>query len=458
MPAKKKKEFGLRNLETMNEKLKSDSEKVLEFQSKIYQKAKQEKEYSFYILYDKVRDLKFLRYAYKLCKENKGRGGIDGIEYTKIEETGVEEFLKAIAKELEEHTYKAQAVLRVNIPKGNGKTRPLGIPTIKDRVVQMSVKLVIEPIFEADFEDSSYGFRPVRSAHDAVKEIKKKLIEGKVEVYDADLSAYFDTIPHNELMILVKKRISDKYILNLIKMWLKSPVYENKIYTGGKKNKVGIPQGGVISPLLANIYLHLLDKAVNRAKGIFRKYGIEIVRYADDFILMGKRIPREVIEYLKEILSKMKLKVNEEKTHMLNGYKERFNFLGFTFRYSQSLYQRERKYWNIEPSIKSQKKLRGKIKEYLSRNGHKASEILVKDLNAMLRGWLNYFSIEKVSYPAKAKRSLRNYLYNKLTRSYKRKSQRKCKLCSKGVLEYMIKRYGLIDVTQYKSNGYTVKV
>ena len=445
------------NLESIPGTLKSDPEKVLDFQSKIYQKSKQEKEYSFYILYDKVRQPHFLRHAYKLCKENKGSAGIDGIRFSDIEESGVEEFLKAIAKELEEHAYKPQAVLRVNIPKDNGKTRPLGIPTIKDRVVQMSVKLVIEPIFEADFEDSSYGFRPSRSAHDAVKEIKNKLSEGKAEVYDADLSAYFDTIPHNELLILLRKRISDKHILNLIKMWLKTPVYENKIYTGGKKNKVGTPQGGVISPLLANIYLHLIDKAVNKGSGIFRKFGVEIIRYADDFVLMGRKIPEEAINYLKGMLGRMKLKVNEEKSRMLNGYKESFDFLGFTFRYSKDLFQCDKKYWNIEPSAKSQKKLRRKIRDYLKSNGHKAPEILVKDFNIMLRGWINYFSIDKVSYPAKAKRNLRYYLSKKLNRFYKRKSQRKCKLYSKGALDYLIEQYGLIDVARYSSNGFTVK-
>lgn len=446
----------MRNLESKHLEAKSDLVKILEFQSKIYQKAKQEKGYSFYILHDKVRQPHFLRHAYKLCKENKGRAGVDGKTFSDIEKSGVEEFLKTIAKELEEHTYKAQPVLRANILKANGKTRPLGIPTIKDRVVQMSVKLVIESIFEADFENSSYGFRPSRSAHDAVKEIKKKLSEGKAEVYDADLSAYFDTIPHKELMILLRKRISDKHILNLIKMWLKSPVYENKTYTGGKKKKVGTPQGGVISPLLANIYLHLIDKAVNRASGIFHFFGVEIIRYADDFVLMGRKIPEKAISYLKEMLERMKLKINEEKSSMLNGYKESFDFLGFTFRYSKDLYRPERRYWNIEPSAKSQKRLRSKIRDYIKKNGHKAPEILVNDFNAMLRGWINYYSIEKVSYPGKAKRSLRYYLSRKITRFYKRKSQRKCKLYSKGALDYLIEQYGLIDVTRYKSMGLTV--
>lgn len=447
----------MNNPESPLSPLLSDAERVQEFQRKIYQKAKQEKGYRFYVLYDKVRLMHFLRHAYKLCKENKGRPGVDNISFADIEEAGVEEFLSNIRKELAEGSYKPSPVLRVNIPKANGKTRPLGIPTIKDRVVQMSVKLVIEPIFEADFEESSYGFRPERSAHDAVEEIKKKLKEGKAEIFDADLSAYFDTIPHKELLFLIARRVSDKHILHLIKMWLKTLVYENNKYTGGKKKKVGTPQGGVISPLLANIYLHLIDKAVNKASGIFRKFRVEIVRYADDFVLMGRKIPEEVINYLKSMLDRMKLKVNEEKSRMLNGYKESFDFLGFTFRYSRDLNQSNKRYWNIEPSAKSQKKLRSKIRDYLKSNGHKAPEILVKDFNAMLRGWINYFSIDKVSYPAKAKRSLRSYLSKKINRFYKRKSQRKCKLYSKRALDYLIERYGLIDVTRYNPNGSTVK-
>lgn len=447
----------MRNPESILKLPKSDYERVLDFQRKIYQKAKQEKEYRFYVLYDKIKLPHFLRQAYNLCKKNKGSAGVDNITFDKIEESGVEEFLKSIARELTEFTYKPQAVLRVNIPKGDGKTRPLGIPTIKDRVIQMAVKLAVEPIFEADFEESSYGFRTSRSAHDAVGEIKKKLQKGKAEIFDADLSAYFDTIPHNELMLLVSKRISDKHILQLIKMWLKAPVYENKRYTGGKKNKVGTPQGGVISPLLANIYLHLIDRAVNKASGIFRKYGVEIVRYADDFVLMGNKIPEEVIKYLKGLLNRMKLKINEEKSRMLNGYNEAFNFLGFTFRYSNGIYKRNRKYWNITPSEKSQKKLRENIRDYLRNNGHKPPEKIARELNAIMRGWINYFSIEKISYPAVAKRKLRYYLYMKLNRFYKRKSQRKCKLYSKGALDYLIERYGLIDVSRYNSDGETVK-
>ena len=292
------------DLQTRPKSQMSDKERVRDFQRKLYQKAKQEEGFRFYVLYDKVRLPHFLRESYKRCKANGGRAGADGMTFEDVEIYGVDKYLAEIIEELENKTYKPQPVLREYIPKANGKTRPLGIPVIKDRIVQMAVKLAIEPIFEADFADSSYGFRPCRSAGDAVSEIKLKHLEGKVEVFDADLSAYFDTIPHKELLQLVGKRISDKNVLHLIKMWLKAPVLENGKLTGGMKNKLVTPQGGVISPQLANIYLHLLDKAVNREDGVFCQYGIEIIRYADDWVLMARRIPQSVLDYLNELLKR----------------------------------------------------------------------------------------------------------------------------------------------------------
>ena len=225
------------NLQIKPKHLMTDAERVQDFQRKLYRKAKQDKTFRFFVLYDKVRLPYFLREAYKRCKANKGMGGVDGIEFADIEANGVDKFISDIIEELEKKTYKPQAVLRVLIPKANGKSRPLGIPTIKDRVIQMAVKLVIEPIFEADFEESSHGFRPCRSSANAVKEIRKNLQSGKREVFDADLSAYFDTIPHKELMHLIALRISDKNILHLIKMWLKVTVMEDGRPKGGKKTK-----------------------------------------------------------------------------------------------------------------------------------------------------------------------------------------------------------------------------
>ena len=240
-------------------KLIRDLEKIRDFQRKIYQKAKLEKDFRFYILYDKIASVRFLHEAYLRVRENYGSAGVDGVTFEFIDHKGVDNFIYELSKELKEKQYKPSPVKRVYIPKANGKKRPLGIPTIKDRVVQMSCKMVIEPIFESDFEKCSYGFRPKKRAAGAIEEIKIHLKNGKTEVLDADLSAYFDTIPHDKLMKTVGKRISDKYVLNLIKMWLKAPISENGIL---KKSTIGTPQGGVISPLLANIYLDILDKII----------------------------------------------------------------------------------------------------------------------------------------------------------------------------------------------------
>ncbi len=231
------------DLQMESKEPKSTEEKVRDFQRKLYLKAKQEKNFRFYVLYDKIRDIRFLGEAYRRVKASQGSPGFDGVTFHQIENSGLDEFLKNIQEELEKKTYRPSPVLRVYIEKANGKLRPLGIPTIKDRVVQMSCKMVIEPIFEADFEESSYGFRPKRSAQDAIKAIKENLKAGRTEVLDADLSAYFDTIPHDKLLILIGKRISDKNVIHLIKMWLKAPVIEEGKISGGKGNDRGTPQG-----------------------------------------------------------------------------------------------------------------------------------------------------------------------------------------------------------------------
>lgn len=387
--------------------------------------------------------------AYKRVKSNKGSDGYDGVNFKDIEEFGVEKYISNIQEELENKTYKASPLLRIEIPKSNGKKRPLSIPTIKDRIVQMSCKMVIEPIFEADFEDTSYGFRPKRDAKGAITKIKELLKDGNTEIYDADLSEYFDTIPHDKLLKTLAKRISDSDMLRLIKMWLKAPTYENGKFTGGKKKKVGVPQGGVISPLLSNIYLNLLERIVNKAKGYFQKRKIQIVRYADDFIMMSKNLTEEAIERLKRILFNMDLKVNDEKSELIDATKNSFNFLGFTFRYDKDIWAGKKKYWNIVPSDKSEKKIRENIKGLLKRSIHFENAELVKELNSRIRGWINYFCIKKVSYPMKAQKRLRYYLSMKLFRYYKRKSQRRCKLYRKGALDYLIKKYRLINPATY---------
>lgn len=427
----------------------SDLERVQDFQRKIYQKAKQDKGFIFYLMYDKVRLPHFLREAYRRVRINKGASGVDNKSFEDIENDGLENFLTTIIKELEEETYRPQAVKRVYIKKENGDMRPIGIPTIKDRVVQMSCKMVIEPIFEADFEESSYGFRPKRAASDAITQIRKELLEGNTEVYDADLSKYFDTIPHDKLFKTIGLRISDSKIFHLIKMWLKSPVEEDGKLTGGKNSKIGTPQGGVISPLLANIYFNLVDKIVSKTTSIFSKQGIKIIRYADDFVLMGEQITEEAITQLKHLLERMGLKLNETKTRLVKAKEESFRFLGFEIRYDKDIKGRDKRYWNIKPSDKSLKKVKANIEERLKRMGHLPATILVKELNPVIRGWINYFSIKGVSYPAMSKRKLRWYLCEKLYRYYRRKSQRKSKLYNQKAFEVLVNKYGLIDPTKY---------
>lgn len=426
-----------------------DAERVSILQEKLYQKAKQEREYKFYVLYDKMFVPYILREAWKRVKANNGAPGVDGVTIEQVEQHGIENYLKDLGEELRRQTYQPQAVKRVMIDKANGGQRPLGIPTVRDRIAQTACKMILEPIFEADFEESSYGFRPKRSSKDAITAIKENLKQGKTEVYDADLSKYFDTIPHDKLQIALKQRIADPRILKLIKKWLKVPVKEDGQYKGGKGNRIGTPQGGVISPLLANIYFHLLDRIVNNAHSLFQKHGIQIVRYADDFVLMGKNLPIEVIEKLKSLLCRMGLSLNEDKTRQIDAKYESFNFLGFTIRYDKDVKGRNIRYWNIMPSKKSEQKIREKVKEYLKTHGHYKAHDVAKGLNTIMRGWLHYFDIAGVSYPAMSKRRLRAYLYNSLNRYYNRKSQRKCRLYGHKAFEALSTHFGMIDPTKY---------
>jgi len=426
-----------------------DAERVSILQEKLYQKAKQERGYKFYVLYDKMFIPYMLREAWKNVKSNDGSAGVDGMTIEKVEEYGVDTYLKELGEELRRQTYRPEAVKRVMIDKANGGKRPLGIPTVRDRIAQTVCKMILEPIFEADFEDSSYGFRPNRSSKDAITAIKEHLKEGKSEVYDADLSKYFDTIPHDKLQIALKQRIADPRILKLINKWLKVPVYEDGQYTSGKDNHSGTPQGGVISPLLANIYFHLIDRIVNDPRSLFSKHGVRMVRYADDFVLMGRKLPEEVIDKLKSLLHRMGLSLNEGKTRKIDARTESFNFLGFTIRYDKDIKGRDIRYWNVVPSKKSEQKIRDKVKEYLSAHGHYKADDVANGLNSIIRGWINYFSIAGVSYPAMSKRRLRAYLSNRLFRYYNRKSQRKSRLYRQKAFEVLVTKYGLIDPTKY---------
>jgi len=426
-----------------------DAERVSILQEKLYQKAKQERGYKFYVLYDKMFIPYMLREAWKSVKSNDGSPGVDGVTIEKVEQYGTDNYLKELGEELRKQTYQPQAVKRVMIDKASGGKRPLGIPTVRDRIAQTVCKMILEPIFEADFEDSSYGFRPGRSSKDAITAIKEHLKEGKAEVYDADLSKYFDTIPHDKLQTALRQRVADPRILKLINKWLKVSVYEDGQYKSGKDNHSGTPQGGVISPLLANIYFHLLDRIVNSSQSLFHKHGVQIVRYADDFVLMGSKLPEEVTDKLKNLLHRMGLSLNEGKTRKIDARKESFNFLGFTIRYDKDIKGRDIRYWNIMPGKKSEQKVRDKVKEFLRTHGHYKAEDVAMGLNSIIRGWLNYFSIPGVSYPAMSKRRLRAYLSTRLYRYFNRKSQRKSRLYRQKAFEVLVTKFGLIDPTKY---------
>jgi len=420
-------------------------ERVRLLQLKLYLKAKQERGYKFYVLYDKIFQKPMLEEAYKRVKANGGSSGIDKQTFAEVEQYGRDKFLTELSEDLRKRTYKPQAVKRVWIDKENGGKRPLGIPIIRDRVAQQACKMVIEPIFEADFDDSSYGYRPRRSAKDAITAIRNNLKEGKQTVYDADLSKYFDTIPHDRLEIALRERISDPRVLHLIKQWLKVPIVEEDgRYTGGKSNTKGTPQGGVISPLLANIYLNLLDRIVNHPCGHFSGSGVTMIRYADDFILMSRHISQEVINRTHKYLERMGLTINTDKSKLINAREEPFDFLGFTFRYDRSIIWKGSRFWNIKPKAQSRKKIRQKLNLKLKSIGHYPAEKVVKELNPIIRGWMNYYRIEKVSYTQVAFKELEDYLRNRLTRYYHRKSQRKSRLYGQQAFDILVKEYGLI--------------
>lgn len=372
-------------------------------QRKLYTKAKQEPGYRFYALYDKVWRTDILMFAYRLVRANKGSPGIDGIDFDDIENgEGIDTFLLELATDLKNQTYKPSPVRRVMIPKADGNLRPLGIPTIRDRVAQMAVKLIIEPIFEADFSPNSYGFRPKKSAHQAVDKIADALYQGYTQVIDADLSKYFDTIPHAKLLAIVAERIVDGAILHIIKLWLKATVIEQdkdgtkRNVGGGKANSIGTPQGGVISPLLANCYLHILDRIWDRRQ-LDKKLGARIVRYADDFVVLCKGKVDAPLARIRHILDRLDLTLNESKTHIVDARQDSFTFLGFELRVRKGR-KTGKRYAHVCPSPKSLTKIKGRIKQLTTRNRTPIPLVdIVGSMNASLRGWVNYFHYKNSS-------------------------------------------------------------
>jgi group II intron reverse transcriptase/maturase len=379
-------------------------ENIRTLQRKLYSKAKQEPACRFHALYDKVYRADILSHAYALVRANKGSAGINGVTFEAIEEKeGVAAFIAELAEALRNKTYKPDPVRRVMIPKSDGSQRPLGIPTIRDRVAQMATKLVIEPIFEADFCPTSYGFRPKKSAHDAVDDVAYALNTGHTEVIDADLSKYFDTIPHTKLMAVVAERICDGAILHLIQMWLKAPVIEmdkdgtKRNIGGGKGNRKGTPQGGVISPLLANLYLHILDRIWERHK-LRERLGARIVRYADDIVILCRKGKSgEAMAMLRQILTRLELTLNGAKTKVVDAYAGEFDFLGFTAWMGRGI-KTGKYYPHIQPSKKAEQKVENRITELTKRERTiMPLEWVVKEVNTMLRGWVGYFHYRNCS-------------------------------------------------------------
>ena len=397
---------------------------------RLARKAAAEPKFRFYRLFWWITHEQTLRCAWERVRANGGAPGVDGVTFQMIErsEGGVDGFLAGLQKELRENAYRASPLRRKYIEKANGKMRPLGIPTVKDRVVQCAVKIIIEPIFEADFHDCSFGFRPNRSAQDAVARIAENVKKGDALVYDADLSSYFDTIPHDKLMAAVQMRISDGRVLGLIRHWLKVCVQEPNGVRISPKGR-GTPQGGVISPLLANIYLHWFETIVSLTAKACGQV-MSIVRYADDFVILARSWADGFLQRVEGILEgRMGLTVNREKTKVLDFREPHttLTFLGYDFRMVRDrLFGTGKRYLTFGPSKKSMKRVREKIHAIThARNGLLTVEKVVGRLNKLTKGWGAFYS---VGYPSKAFHAVNGYALRRMARFLNRKSQRRYRL------------------------------
>jgi RNA-directed DNA polymerase len=418
-------------------------DKIRDLQIKLYRKAKNEPGFRFYQLYDKVYREDILLQAYALAKANDGGPGVDGESFEDIESRGREEWLNGLGKDLHDKTYKPQPVRRKMIAKAGGGERALGIPTIRDRVAQTAAKLILEPIWEADLEPNAYGYRPRKSAQDAIQKVDELLHAGYTNIVDADLSKYFDTIPHSELLQCVARRIVDRQMLHLIKMWIKAPVEERdengKVrLTGGKDKDRGTPQGGVVSPGLANLYMNRMLKGWRQTRR-GEQFRAHIVNYADDFVILSRGKAKEALEWTRGVLGRLDLTLNEKKTSIRNARQERFDFLGYTF--GPHINPRDGgAYIGYSPSNKSVGRIKQKVGELLERRNVAPWEEVCQKLNRKLRGWRQYFNCGSTG---RAYKAVDEYVYDRVRNFLRRRH----KVSSQGTRQFPAERvYGSLGV------------